>query len=151
MLTFKEMRLRLFARMTAWKDTHVWSRVVGVRSPQCPPTLATVRRAPQVKAFGGWRSISALVLIQLILSGTSVEGGSTMAFQVRATYDQAIELVALKGTLFTVPPSPEKLSSMVREIIVGEKGYPDDTEVHIDGHDPMAMVLVVEGGSWELV
>lgn len=74
-----------------------------------------------------------------------------MAFQVRATYDQAIELVALKGTLFAVPPSPEKLSSMVKEIIVDEKGYPDDTEVHIDGHDPMAMVLVVEGGSWELV
>ncbi len=74
-----------------------------------------------------------------------------MAFEVRADYDQAIALIALKGMIFTIKPPEDALAGMVRDILIADKGYPVDTEVKINGNDPMALVLVVEGDSWELV
>jgi hypothetical protein len=40
---------------------------------------------------------------------------------------------------------------MVRDILIEGKGYPLETRVFINGDDPMAMVLVVERDTWELV
>jgi hypothetical protein len=74
-----------------------------------------------------------------------------MAYPVRADYDQALALVALKGISFTLSPDHDTLARMARDIMISDKGYPSDTEVTINGDDPMAMVLVVEGNSWELV
>jgi hypothetical protein len=74
-----------------------------------------------------------------------------MTYPVRAEYEKAIALIALKGIVFTTPPTDEKLAGLVRDILIEEKGYPEDTQVFINGDDPMAMVLVVDHGSWELV
>jgi hypothetical protein len=74
-----------------------------------------------------------------------------MSYPVRADYDQAIALIALKGIVFTIPPENKQLAEMVRDILIEGKGYPHDTEVFINGDDPMAMVLVVDHDSWELV
>lgn len=76
-----------------------------------------------------------------------------MPFKVRADYYQAISLVEYReGITFSIRPSDEELSEMIRDIIVSEKGYPSDTIVEIDGSDPMDMVLQVDSdGSWELV
>jgi hypothetical protein len=74
-----------------------------------------------------------------------------MSYPVRADYERAIALIALKGVIFTIRPTDEKLAELVRDILIEDKGYPQDTQVFINGDDPMAMVLVVESDSWELV
>lgn len=74
-----------------------------------------------------------------------------MAYSVRAPLEQALALLTHRGKLF-VSNNKLVMAQLVAEILIDEKGYPEDTVVEIDGSDPMAMALVVEAdGSWELV
>lgn len=74
-----------------------------------------------------------------------------MAYPVRAPLEQALALLTHRGKLF-VSTNKLVIAQLVAEILIDEKGYPEDTVVEIDGSDPMAMALVVEAdGSWELV
>ncbi len=74
-----------------------------------------------------------------------------MAYPVRAPLEQALALLTHRGKLF-VSNNKQVMAQLVAEILIDEKGYPEDTVVEIDGSDPMAMALVVEAdGSWELV
>ena len=74
-----------------------------------------------------------------------------MMYKVRATRD-AIDKLLNSRMKFFVEPTDETLTRIVAEILVNEKGYPNDTVVIINGDDPQDMVLIVDDdGSWELV
>lgn len=75
-----------------------------------------------------------------------------MSYPVRADADQAIMLARMRGLEEAVIDDREALASAIRGIVISEKGYPFDTEVEINGSNPMAMALAVEkDGTWELV
>lgn len=74
-----------------------------------------------------------------------------MMYKVRATRD-AIDKLLNSRMKFFVEPTDETLTRIVAEILVNEKGYPNDTVVIINGDDSQDMVLIVDDdGSWELV
>ncbi|AUZ95227.1 hypothetical protein FDI40_gp468 [Agrobacterium phage Atu_ph07] len=72
-------------------------------------------------------------------------------YKVRADREQITKMLQTRMRFF-VEPSDETLNRVVAEILINEKGYPEDTVVEINCSDPMAMALVVDDdGSWELV
>ena len=74
-----------------------------------------------------------------------------MAYKVRTERMHIMRLVNSRNKFF-VEPSDETLKRIAAEILINEKGYPNDTVVIIDGDDSQDMVLIVDDdGSWELV